>query len=192
MYALTRPTEEAIQRFIRSQSGQPFSYAATGASKKGAPRGYQTDHNRIKLGNGAATFKRGADAVRTWKMFEIGWVELCYPSSVVEPGAVVAVLANHLGFWSLNACRIVYTIDESSPLVRAGFAYGTLTQHAESGEERFSVEWNREDDDSVWFDLFAFSRPNQALSCLGYPIARLFQKRFARDVLQAMLRAANE
>jgi uncharacterized protein (UPF0548 family) len=27
---------------------------------------------------------------------------------------------------------------------RFGFAYGTLAQHAESGEERFTVEWNRE------------------------------------------------
>ena len=33
-----------------------------------------------------------------------------------------------------------------------GFAYGTLPDHAATGEERFLIEWNQ-DDDSVWYDI---------------------------------------
>jgi uncharacterized protein (UPF0548 family) len=52
------------------------------------------------------------------------------------------------------------------------------------------VEWRRIDD-SVFYDLYAFSRPNQLLAKLGYPLARRLQHRFARDSLQAMVQATN-
>jgi len=97
----------------------------------------------------------------------------------------VAVLARVFGVWSLNACRIVDVINEVGPTTRFGFAYGTLPGHAESGEERFQIEWNREDD-SVWYDIRAFSRPNHWLTRLGYPIVRRIQQRFARDSAAAM------
>jgi uncharacterized protein (UPF0548 family) len=52
----------------------------------------------------------------------------------IEVGTTVAVLARHHGFRSLNACRIVYLIDEDDGDVRrCGFAYGTLPEHAERG-----------------------------------------------------------
>src|SRR5262245_46391050 len=44
------------------------------------------------------------------------------------------------------------------PVNRHGFASGTLPAHAESGEERFIVEWDRADG-GVWYDILAFSRP---------------------------------
>ena len=71
---------------------------------------------------------------------------------------------------------------------RFGFAYGTMAEHAESGEERFTVEWDR-DEDTVWYDILAFSRPRQMLARLGYPLSRLLQKRFAEDSKAAMLEA---
>ena len=43
----------------------------------------------------------------------------------------------------MNAGRVVYLVDEDGPVPRFGFAYGTLPGHAESGEERFLVEWDR-------------------------------------------------
>ena len=57
-----------------------------------------------------------------------------------------------------------------------------------SGEERFPVEWDNEDD-GVWYDILAFSRPRHFLARLGYPYARKLQKRFARDSSAAILRA---
>ena len=77
----------------------------------------------------------------------------------IAPGTNVAVLARVLGIWYLNACRIVYVIDETGPIETYGFAYGTLPDHAEKGEERFSVVWDHADD-SVRYEQFAFSRPN--------------------------------
>jgi uncharacterized protein (UPF0548 family) len=69
-----------------------------------------------------------------------------------------------------------------------GFAYGTLPGHAESGEERFLVEWDRAGGD-VWYDLLAFSRPRHVLARLGYPLARRLQNRFAKESAAAMRRA---
>ena len=121
-------------------------------------------------------------------MFQLGWVELFHETAPIEIGSDVAVLVRVFGVWSLNACRIVYVMDEPEPVRRFGFAYGTLPDHAERGEERFSIEWHRADD-SVWYDLLAFSRPRHLLSRAGYPFTRRLQKRFARDSLAAMKRA---
>jgi Domain of unknown function (DUF1990) len=68
-----------------------------------------------------------------------------------------------------------------------GFAYGTLLEDEEQGEERFTVEFHSSNQ-SVWYDLYAFSRPN-FMARLGYPLARTLQKRFARDSKTAMPRA---
>ena len=43
------------------------------------------------------------------------------------------------------------------------------------------VEWHQADN-SVWYDLYAFSQPNQWLARLGYPVVRRLQKRFAPRV----------
>src|SRR5262249_42824659 len=106
---------------------------------------------------------------------------------LIQEGNVVAMLARVFCVWWLNACRIVYVFDESEPVRRFGFAYGTLPGHVERGEERFSVEWLA--DDTVWYDLRAFSRPRYWLTRLGYPLARRVQRRFARDSLAAMREA---
>ena len=60
----------------------------------------------------------------------------------------------------------------------------------ERGEERFRVEWHHADD-SVWYDILAFSRPNQMVARVGYPIVRFLQKRFATDSKAAMCRAVS-
>ncbi len=87
----------------------------------------------------------------------------------------------------MNACRIVYVIDEGGSSQRYGFAYGTLPDHAAIGEERFTVEFHPEDQ-TVWYDLYALSRPT-LLARMVYPFTRALQKRFAKDSKAAMLRA---
>ena len=102
----------------------------------------------------------------------------------IELNAAVGVLARHFGFWSLNVSGSL-SIDERGPIEEFGFAYGTLASQVERGEERFQIEWHR-DDDSVWYDILAFSRPNQYLIRFAQPIARTLQKRFAKDSLKVM------
>ena len=122
-------------------------------------------------------------------MSSLGWTSIQPANAPVTPGETVAAVIRHYGFWSLNACRVVYLLDEEEEGVRrTGFAYGTLPAHAEIGEERFAVEW-RLADDSVWYDLYAFSRPGHLLARLGYPLARRLQRRFASASKQAMLDA---
>jgi len=116
-------------------------------------------------------------------MFDMDWLKIYPGAAPIIGGTTVAVLARHFGFWSLNPCRIVYVIDEPA---RFGFAYGTLVGHSEIGEERFSVELDPQTNE-VWYDLYAFSRPTPLVR-LGYPLARILQKRFARCSLDAMCR----
>lgn len=94
------------------------------------------------------------------------------------------------GFWWLNSCRIVYTVEEFGDTNRFGFAFGTLPGHVESWEERFLIEWNRSTDQVV-YDILAFSKPNHILTRLGYPLVRLCQKRFGRDSAASMFHAVN-
>jgi uncharacterized protein (UPF0548 family) len=190
VFGLTQFSEDEIRRFISRQKDSGFSYPEVGASAAAVPKGYNIDHNRALLGRGEATWRRAVERIRAWQMFSVPWVNLYWPSAPIQVGTDVAVSIHHFGFYSLNACRIVYVIDEEGPVKRFGFAYGTLAEHAESGEERFTIEWNR-DDDKVWYDILAFSRPRQTLAKLGYPLSRLLQRKFAEDSKASMVEAAN-
>jgi uncharacterized protein (UPF0548 family) len=189
VFFLTKPDRMTLERFLAAQRNRTFSYRETGHSRRDAPPGYQVDHNRVQLGEGRAAFARAVEALRAWKQFDLGWVTAHPTTAPIEPGTTVAVRVRHFGFWSLNAARIVYVIEDEGPVVRYGFAYGTLPDHAEMGEERFTVEWHH-GDGSVWYDLYAFSRPNHYLAKIGRPVARALQQRFARDSKRAMARAA--
>lgn len=191
MFTLTEPSDRDIERFVSGQSNLPFSYAEPGATRPNpaleilAPPGYTLDHNRVQLGRGAEVFQNGVDALKQWRQFELGWVTIAPRGVKLEKDATVAVKAWACGMWSLNACRVVYLIDEQEPMRRFGFAYGTLPDHIERGEERFLIEWDQRDD-SVWYDILAFSRPRHPLVRAGFPVARMLQKRFARDSLRVM------
>ena len=188
MLSLRKPSAERLRDFLTAQSKLDFSYSAVGATAAVPPAGYVVDRTRIKLGEGAGAFAAAKAALERWEHFRLGWVETWPPNTPIQADQVVAVIARLFGLWWLNACRIVYVVDEQGPVQRYGFAYGTLPEHAESGEERFTVEWH-EADDAVWYDILAFSRPRQPLARLGYPCVRRLQKRFARDSAAAMKKA---
>jgi uncharacterized protein (UPF0548 family) len=187
MFSLSKPSADIIHAFLAAQKDQQFSYDHVGASRKTVPDGYVVDHNRVQLGVGRAVFERATGALRQWKMFEMDWLELGWPNIPIVAGSTVAVVVHHLGFWSLNACRIVYTIEERGTIETYGFAYGTLSDHAEMGEERFTVEFHA-NDETVWYDICAFSRP-RPFARIAYPFTRSLQKRFASDSKKAMQRA---
>jgi uncharacterized protein (UPF0548 family) len=189
MFSLRQPSEEDVRKFISSQQDLPFSYPQVGATQSQPPAGYTVDHNRTKLGDGEQTYQRAVSALKSWKQFDLGWATIVPLGKLLEAGTTVAVQAKVFGFWSLNAARIVYLIDErQNQNARFGFAYGTLPNHVECGEERFTIEWH--EDDSVWYDIYAFSRPQHPLVKLGFPIARRLQKRFVKDSLASIVRAS--
>jgi uncharacterized protein (UPF0548 family) len=187
--SLGKPSAETLRSFIAAQSHLDFSYPAVGATALAPPAGYVVDHTRIRLGEGEAVFRAARAALQRWQHFDLSWVAAWPSETPIQVGEVVAVMGRAFGLWWINACRIVYVVDQSQPIRRFGFAYGTLPGHVESGEERFTVEWNPHDD-SVWYDILAFSRPHYFLARLGYPIVRRLQKRFGRDSAASMLAAA--
>jgi uncharacterized protein (UPF0548 family) len=188
MIFLRRPTVEAIRAFLASQARLDLTYSAVGATATTPPAGYVVDHTRMRLGAGEKVFAAAKEALEGWQQFRLGWLEASPEDTPIKEGQVVAILARSIGLWWLNACRIVMVVDEDGPVKRFGFAYGTLPDHAGSGEERFLVEWDREDD-SVWYDILAFSRPRHFLARLGYPWVRRTQKRFGRESAAVMRRA---
>jgi uncharacterized protein (UPF0548 family) len=186
MYLIQKPSDERVCKFIESQSRLDFTYPSVGTTRNGDhPSGYTVDHNRIHLGEGKATFDAAKQALHEWQHYRFNWIELHRPDVNPEPDQTVGVLAHALGLWVLNACRIVYVVEEKYPVYRFAFAYGTLPEHAESGEERFQVEWHQKDD-SVWYDILSFSRPNQLISRLAYPYVRQKQKLFVKDSMLTM------
>jgi len=187
MLSLKNPSTESIRRFIDGQRDLGFTYSFVGATAATPPTDFIVDHTRVQIGTGERAFDAAKAALERWAQFRLNWLLACPPDTRIRPGEVVAVLAHVAGLWWLNACRIVYTINEVGPIMKFGFAYGTLPDHAATGEERFLIEWNR-DDDSVWYEILAFSRPRHPLARLGYPFVRLMQKRFGRESAAAVLR----
>jgi len=185
MFLLTEPSNKAVAAFIASQRELPFTYSAVGATNNKPPEGFTVDHNRVQLGRGLQRYERAIEALKNWRQFDLGWVSIVPRGVPLEVGSTVAVKARAFGSWSLSAARVVYVVNDDAPFARFGFAYGTLPDHVECGEERFIVRWNR-DDDSVWYEILAFSKPRHPLVRLSFPLARRLQKRFVRESLQKM------
>ena len=163
-WSIFPPAESTLARFLEAQAGAAVSYSEVGESRTGSPFGYIVDHNRVRIGHGEDDFATACEALR-----------------------VVAMQAHALGLWWLNACRIVYLVNEYTPVRRVGFAYGTLPAHVEQGEECFTVELHP--DRSVWYDVRAFSRPRYWPVRWAKPLARRLQRRFVRDSQTCMREA---
>lgn len=188
MFLISKPSDDQVQVFLHERDADRFSYPEVGGTSQASlPAAYNVDHNRIQLGAGDRDFDLSKAALRAWAMFKVPGLELVPSDTPIMSGQNVAILARHLGFYSLSSCRIVYVIDEPD---RFGFAYGTLSEHVEIGEERFTVEYDRATG-KVWYDILAFSRPGHFLVKLGYPYARYLQKQFAVGSKAAMVRAVD-
>jgi uncharacterized protein (UPF0548 family) len=184
MPLLRKPNPESIRSFLASQAELGFTYESVGATRNGPPSGYVVDQTRTNLGSGEQVFTKAKTALENWQQFQLGWLEAWPATTSIREGEVIAIVAKTIGLWWLNACRIVYVIDEQSEWMKFGFAYGTLPEHTGSGEERFMVEMDEKE--TVWYDILAFSRPNGALTRLGYPYMRHLQKQFGKQSAAAM------
>ena len=186
MFLARRPSRDTIDRFLLDSQDLRLSYGPIGIVRAGTPR-QGLDEALVAIGRGETDFARARAALMAWKQFDIGWVETFPPHAPVAVGTVVAVLIRHLGFWSLNGCRVLYSVGGLDG-ARFGFAYGTLTNHAESGEELFEVFIDPQTD-AVMYRIRAASWPQAALARIGQPIVRALQARFRRHSAAAMKRA---
>jgi uncharacterized protein (UPF0548 family) len=188
MFLPIRPSLLAIDRFLRNSEKLPLSYDPVGIAMSGRHRG-DRDEQVVAIGSGPKDFEQARRALLSWKHYDMNWVTVYPQRAGVSVGAVVAVLIRHLGFWSLNGCRLLYTVGGASDdTQRYGFAYGTLTNHAEGGEELFEV-FIEPATGQVMYRIKAISWPRAAAARVGYPIVRLLQARFRRDSAAALRRA---
>ena len=149
-----------------------LTYTRVGATRsEPLPAGYNHLRYRTPVGTGADTFRRAAEAVRTFAMHRGAGVPIGTEAARAEPGVRLTVT---LGPFTAP-CEVVYVIDEPR---RSGFGYGTRPGHQESGEESFVVE--HDDQDRVWLRVVAFSRPARWPTILAGPLAEIVQLAFAR------------
>lgn len=192
MIHILRPAKEKMPKLIANWQSKAFTYKDVGFTKTKntePPQGFNLDRRRIVLGHGEQVFLKAKECVKNWKMYDVGWMDIHRPLPKIEEGAISVTFLKLCGIWfTAIPCRIIYTINEELPdKHQFGFGFGTIEGHPEKGEERFLVEWNKEDD-TVHYEVYAISRSGHFLTKCGYPVMRYLQGCFFRDTQQAMLR----
>ena len=123
-------------------------------------------------------------------MLNLGWIQVVPSNAPIAHGSLVCTLLRTMGFYVLNIAQVVY-VDDIEHLDQFGFGYGILPEYLVSGEERFTVAFDRVTD-IVTYELFSFSKPSSALMRFGWPLVRRAQRRFCRDSTEAMMSATRE
>lgn len=172
---LRYPSRAKLDAMLIKSASMPFSYSAVGASQTQAPKGYDFDQNKKRIGLSYSAYKTAKKAFEDWQMFNLGWMRIYRKDTPFEIGQNVVVSFRLFGLWWHNTCEIVYTVNTARSF---GFAYGTK-YHVESGEELFLI--HIDEDQTVWYYITAFSRPQFWMTKLVYPLARKLQGRFVRQ-----------
>jgi uncharacterized protein (UPF0548 family) len=188
MWSLRTPSLSDLSAYRTAKEKEAFSYHPPGVTAGGDTiAGFDRDRYRVVLGQGDDVFRAACNALRQWRQFPRPWTIIHPASAPLQAGTTVALVMRVFGLWWWNAARIVYTIDQTEPTGRFGFAYGTLLDHVERGEERFTVEID--DQGTVFYEILAISRPRLFVARLSYPIVRRLQRKFVRDSQAAMIEA---
>lgn len=186
-FRIAQPSVQMLEGIVQKQSKLSFTYREVGWTREGNfPRkGYHVDKRSVVLGSGEITFVSAVRAMKAWCHFDLGFIGLYPQLPEIDRGTNLIVCAHHLNIWSINSCRIVYTIEEET---RFGYGYGTLPFHSESGEERFLIEFDRNSGE-VRYEILAFSKSNQLAVSLLWPVAEQIQDEFRVQSLEAMSKA---
>ena len=156
------------------------------------------DRTRSQIGSGREAYKQATETLLHWQHFDFDWAFTNAPAVKID--APVVVIAKSLFLWSMNPLRIT-SIEKDGPpsnshqnkLIRrrSAFAHTTVATHQISGEERFAVEWNK-NDDSVWFEILSVSKPATPLALIAQPLLRFYQRRFVAQSMHGMKRQCSK
>ncbi len=181
LFQFSLPTTAQLDALIDTQKDAELTY------NKNNLQGYDNDKNQIFLGKGDDVWVAAKKAMADWAMFPDGWARIYYQNPIFTEGDIVVMCACVFGIWWLNAARILYVTDDEH---HYGFAYGTLPNHVESGEELFEI--TKDAEGNIYYTLTAFSRPRFWPVKLTYPLSRFFQNKFIRDSLQRIKNNTHE
>lgn len=185
MFSLRRPSLAELSRVTATQADRDLTYAEPGATRGLMPAGYRHDQWEADLGGfDEATFDRLGAALWDWQVQRGAGLSV-YPAEQARPGLTFAFWFRLAGAYVTAAGRVVYVTSEPD---RRGFAYGTLPQHPEQGEEAFHLV---KDGSRMLFRVTAFSRPRHPLARVGAPVTRIVQLRMNRAYLRAMRSATS-
>ena len=186
MLTLRRPDEAALAALVTRSHTAPLSYPAGLLERVNSERRWFVDRHQEVIGHGPGDFDRAKHALRQWTQFAQAWTEPARPLADIAVGVTAGYTAKAVGLWWSYCCHILEVIDNSDEREeRFGFVYGTVSGHAERGEERFLVTHDLATGD-VTYQLFAMSRPGRWFTWCGVPIGRLTQAKFRRDSSAAM------
>ena len=173
-----------MTRLVEALSDAQPTYSDLGATLAGGrPEGFNHDRYETDLGHGHGTFQRAVEGLKAWEAHRLPGVRVFPEGQDIQTGATVVVTLGMPLLALVAPCRIVRVIDEET---RWGFAYGTLPGHPEEGEEAFVVSISP--DETVRFEIVAFSRPGDLLVRLSGPIGRSVQKGGTNAYLRALRR----
>lgn len=156
----------------------PFTYMPVGATPE-PQTGFRNFTKQRTLAR--RDFDGAVEDLMSWRAHERSGLHVRASDARARLGSVVQMT---LGVGTIGVtipCRVVQVVDEPD---RAGFAYGSLPGHPESGEESFIVERRR--DGSLTFTITAYSRPATRLARLGGPVTTAIQGAMTSRYLRAL------
>ena len=197
---LLEPSGEALEELLLSHGGPeaPLSYPSSSlyASRRTppspVPEGSVDDAMSAVVGEGRQDYERAVVALQSLRQYELGWVKASAMGRGV--GMEVAIAVRVLGTWNVGLVRVVWMGEEDVGGGGGGeggggggrrfeMVMGTMELHMVSGEERFCVEWNGEEEGEVVLSLASFSRPAGWISSLGWVVGRWYQGAFGSAVV---------
>ena len=143
------------------------------------PAGYRRDHRSTVVTG--MDFERAASALRSGEVHRRAGLQISTTETPLLEGTEIHLLLGRPPFQLTAPCRVLWVIDEPD---RAGFAYGTLPGHPESGIEQFTL--TRTATGLVRFHLDVVSRPAAWYARVGAPVSRLVQEHITRRYLRAL------
>jgi uncharacterized protein (UPF0548 family) len=164
-----------------------LTYPEIGATCDGVfPDGYRHIRGRARLGRGEQVYAAAVHALGSFDMQRGAGLRVRTRAAMAAEGAEIAFGfgAGPVRLWA--PVRVVWLVNE--PL-RYGYGYGTLPGHPETGEEGFLVCLGS--DETVWFEVRAFSRPGRWFVRASGPLAALVQDRTNDRYRGAIHRLAN-
>ncbi len=173
-----------MERMVQTLESAEPTYSDIGATLAGKqPQGFHHDCYETVLGDGPKTFQRAVTGLKTWEAHRLPGVRVFPHNQEIRTGATVVVTLGMPIVALAAPCRIVSVIDEQT---RWGFAYGTLPGHPEQGEEAFIISISP--DQTVRFEIKAFSRPGDPVVRLSGPVGRGIQRGGTGGYLRALKR----